>query len=114
MVALIIPAVATPLIARPDAFIVTPNPNVGVPVVFKLPSKVPLNVVAVAPPVILAPSGKLGVAPPLPDKLVTLMVDIYRSPICRTSITRVLPTPTVIPTPDFTVIVGMVLTTIEL
>ena len=110
MVALIIPAVATQLIARPDAFIVTPNPNVGVPVLFRLPSKL----VAVATPVILAPSGKLGVAPPLPDKLVTLMVDIYRSPICRTSITRVLPTPTVIPTPDFTVIVGMVLITIEL
>ena len=55
-------AVNTPLTFIPELLIVTPNPNVGVPVVFKLPSKL----VAVTTPVTLAPSGKLGVAPPLP------------------------------------------------
>ena len=103
-----VPAVTTPTTVTCSALIKSVFAN---PVKF---APLPTKPVAVTTPVTLAPSGKLGLAQPLPDKLVTFIVDIYRSPICRTSITRVLPTPTVIPTPDFTVIVGMVLTTIEL
>ena len=46
VVALTIPAVATPDILIPELLIVTPNPNVGVPVLFRLP----LKVVAVVTP----------------------------------------------------------------
>ena len=64
--------------------------------------------------VITAPSGKFGALPALPPfKLVTLKVDIYRSPILSTSITKVLPVPTVTPIPLVIVMLGTTETTYE-
>ena len=94
----------SPNIACAESGTFIPPCAVETPVTFKL--------IEVHAPPTYNPSDVVTAAPAVLDLIVSAaMMDIYRPPIFRTSITTVLPEPTVIAIPEFTIISGLVVKT---